>query len=571
MRPRTLHHGILGLALVATLVACGGGSGDDGPLAWPTTFSGNEDAVITGRLAGSGRSAGDVLTFTVSGQPSHGVLQLDPMLGTFTYTPDPDYNGEDGFFFAVDDGTTRSKPAKVSILLMAVDDPPELADIPPRSNAPDEYPTRVHVELREVDGDVISWSVSIADESIATVSFDSPSRTLRLRPRKIGSTTVTVMASDGTFTSSRQFEFEVLETTTRRFVATDSPEAVSLEIRNHAEVDVRFQLDISDQLLPGSIGDAIERIRRLPDLRPGEDLVFKIFRTVALRTERGHTLTERAWIHEPLTLINSIGFGYCDDVASAFGHLASAAGYDVRIWSLSGHVAPEVMLDGRWQMLDPDIGVYYADEHGTVLGVEDLAARPDLISSPAMRMDEVLKAEAAAYSEEVAQMYSSVENNIVWDFYTSPVDPTQFEFVLPPAGQMLIGGIWAPLPRDLVSGQEVAIAAQVKLELPAGWSGDLPSALVMIAAEGSGVLSAAGREYAIGSSELESLLRGFEFGRGEIQVVRSDTPLILTFLFNLGAAALRNENVIEIKSFNSGALSTVLVELNETNRLRVTP
>jgi hypothetical protein len=570
MLARGVTNGVFAVASVAALVACGNGSSAE-PIAEPASVSGDEDVVITGQLRGSGRRALDVLTFKVSSRPSHGALHVDPKLGLFTYLPHADYNGPDDFYFTVHDGRAGSKPAKVSVLLFAVNDPPELMDIPPRSNAADEYPTRVPVELRDVDGDVNSWSASIADESVATLSFDTQSRTLYLRPRKIGSTTVAVQASDGTFTSGDQFEFEVLEKTTRRNVVTASPEAVSLEIVNHAEVDVRFQLDINDQLLSGSIEDAIERIRRLPELRPGEDPVFKIFRSVASHTKRGYTLTENAWVHEPLTLINSIGFGYCDDVASAFGHLVRAAGYEVRIWSLGGHVVPEVLLDGRWQMLDPDIGVYYADEHGTVLGVEELATRPDRITDPAQRMDEVLKAEATAYSEELAQIYASVDDNIIWDYYTIPVEPTRFEFVLPSAGRVLIGGIWAPLPRDLVTGQEVAIAAQLRLELPAGWSGDLPSALVMIAAEGSGLVSAAGKEYAIGSPDLETLLHDFEFSRRHTRVIRSDTPLILTFLISPGAAAHDTENIVEIRSFNSGALSTALVELDETNRLRESP
>ncbi|MGE3600168.1 MAG: hypothetical protein AB7N70_31965 [Dehalococcoidia bacterium] len=62
--------------------------------------------------------------------------------------------------------------------------------------------------------------------------------------------------------------------------------------------------------------------------------------------------------------------------------MARAAGYEARVWGLSGHVVPEILVDGRWQMFDPDLAVYYKDESGAVAGVEDIVSRPDLITQP---------------------------------------------------------------------------------------------------------------------------------------------------------------------------------------------
>lgn len=561
---------LLAIITAALATACGGESNQP-PVASPASFVGEEDVVLVGKAVGSDPNSKDVLAFVVSSQPLHGKVQLDRSTGAFTYSPNSNYYGDDSLEFFVDDGKARSNAARITFSLAAVNDPPLLADIPPSSNAPDEYPTRISVDPRDVDGDVHDWSVSIGDDSVAAVNFDFESNAVVLRPRNLGQTTVTITASDGVFSSTKSFDFEVLQHTTRRHIAATDPAAVSLEIENRAEVDVEFRLNVNDRLMPGSIEDAIEMIGRASDLVSGEDLAFKIFRAVAQRSDRGFTLTENVWSHEPLTLLNSIGFGYCDDVASAFGYLASAAGYEVRVWTLGGHVVPEVLVDERWLMLDPDIGVYYVDEQGAILGVEDLAARPDLISSPAARRDEVLKDAAIAYSTELAQIYSSNTDNIVWDYYTSPVEPTQFSITLPPSARILMGGIWAPLPHDFISKQEVPIAANIRIELPAGWIGDLPSALVLVAAEGQGVVSVANQEYPIESLELAALLGEFESARGLVRVIRSDTPVVLTFLVNEIAARLGAENVVEIQSFNSGALSTRLIPLDAANRLLQSP
>ena len=59
---------------------------------------------------------GDNLLFTIVDDPSNGELgNVKPSTNTVTYTPDEDYSGEDNFTFIVNDGTSDSKEATVSI------------------------------------------------------------------------------------------------------------------------------------------------------------------------------------------------------------------------------------------------------------------------------------------------------------------------------------------------------------------------------------------------------------------------------------------------------------------------
>src|SRR5215207_7014719 len=59
---------------------------------------------------------GDDLSFTIVDDPSNGQLgNVNPSTNTVTYTPDEDYSGEDNFTFIVNDGTSDSKEATVSI------------------------------------------------------------------------------------------------------------------------------------------------------------------------------------------------------------------------------------------------------------------------------------------------------------------------------------------------------------------------------------------------------------------------------------------------------------------------
>ncbi len=60
---------------------------------------------------------GGSLTYTVATQPSHGNLTVTAP--DLTYTPTTNYNGADSFTFKVNNGTSTSAPATVSLTIMA--------------------------------------------------------------------------------------------------------------------------------------------------------------------------------------------------------------------------------------------------------------------------------------------------------------------------------------------------------------------------------------------------------------------------------------------------------------------
>ena len=71
---------------------------------------------------------GDALTCRPGDRPSHGTLTLNAN-GSFTYTPDANYNGADSFTYKANDGTADSNVATVSLTINPVNDAPVAADI----------------------------------------------------------------------------------------------------------------------------------------------------------------------------------------------------------------------------------------------------------------------------------------------------------------------------------------------------------------------------------------------------------------------------------------------------------
>src|SRR5690606_26647650 len=92
--------------------------GGNGPIAENDTFSIGEDGQLAvtglGVLENDSDLDGDSLTASLVTGPQHGTLEFAAD-GTFTYTPNADFNGIDGFSYRVNDGSMDSGVAAVTI------------------------------------------------------------------------------------------------------------------------------------------------------------------------------------------------------------------------------------------------------------------------------------------------------------------------------------------------------------------------------------------------------------------------------------------------------------------------
>ncbi len=100
--------------------------------------------------------------------------------------------------------------------------------------------------------------------------------------------------------------------------------------------------------------------------------------------------------HDPVKMVGVYGYGYCDDAARSLDQLARKAGLKSRVWELEGHVVSEVFYEGRWHMLDVDLGKTYRHPLGHLASVEEIARNPHWIADP-----------------DVRGVYASTENNVV--------------------------------------------------------------------------------------------------------------------------------------------------------------
>lgn len=121
-----------------------------------------DDSVTFDPLANdSDPNAGDTLTVTDISDPSNGTL-TDNGDGTYTYTPDPDYNGPDSVIYTVSDGNGGTDTATVTFNVAPVNDDPVAAD----DSDSTAFETEVQIDLLANDSDVDGDSLTVTSATV---------------------------------------------------------------------------------------------------------------------------------------------------------------------------------------------------------------------------------------------------------------------------------------------------------------------------------------------------------------------------------------------------------------------
>lgn len=139
---------------------------------------------------------GNPVTYTLVTSPAHGTLS--GTLPNLTYTPTTNYFGPDSFTFKVNDGSTDSNIATVSITVTPVDDNP--VAVGQTVTTPEDTPINIGLQVNNPDLDPLTHSY--AQPANGVVTGTGPTITYTPNPNYFGSDSFTFFVNNGSVNSN---------------------------------------------------------------------------------------------------------------------------------------------------------------------------------------------------------------------------------------------------------------------------------------------------------------------------------------------------------------------------------
>lgn len=178
--------GLLLASMLLSLTACGGSDNNNPPVFSSTEyrFTGNEDTVITGQVQATD-SDGDSINYNLASAASNGIFQLNSD-GSFRYTPNQDYFGNDEVKVSASDGKA-SATVTIYFTILNVNDAPVVVSSTVTVNS--EGITLGQINATDADNDPLTFSVVTPPETgdlildSATGSFEYTPDTLEFTDR----------------------------------------------------------------------------------------------------------------------------------------------------------------------------------------------------------------------------------------------------------------------------------------------------------------------------------------------------------------------------------------------------
>jgi VCBS repeat-containing protein len=182
---------------------------NDAPTAPPTgSVSTNEDTASAATAIGASDIDGDSLSYSqkVGASAAHGSVSFNNAAGTYTYTPNANYNGSDSFTIVVSDGNGGTAEQVVSVNVNAVNDAPTAPANGSVTTAEDSASAATSIGASDVDGDSLTYAQKVgAQAAHGSVSFNQAAGTYTYTPNANynGSDSFTIVISDGQLTTEQ--------------------------------------------------------------------------------------------------------------------------------------------------------------------------------------------------------------------------------------------------------------------------------------------------------------------------------------------------------------------------------
>ncbi|MGD9675355.1 MAG: Ig-like domain-containing protein, partial [Candidatus Bipolaricaulia bacterium] len=143
---------------------------NDAPTAVDRTETVSEDGSISGQFEGTDPD-GDPLTFALVTGPTHGTLvDIDPVTGTATYVPNPNYHGTETFTFTACDPSGACDTGTITLVVTPLNDAPEADD--QMGTVDEDGSLSLQLGGTDIDGDELTLVIASGPTHGTLVEFD---------------------------------------------------------------------------------------------------------------------------------------------------------------------------------------------------------------------------------------------------------------------------------------------------------------------------------------------------------------------------------------------------------------
>ncbi len=173
---------------------------NDAPTVVGSSQSTAEDTVLIGALSGSDID-GDSLSYLLVTDATNGIAVVNPD-GSYRYTPNADYNGDDSFSYKVNDGRVDSNIAIVTLTVTTVNDAP-VSSAGSLTTSQDVAGSGVLVAT-DIEGDALVFSIATQATDGVVVIDDAMTGAFTYTPNTgyAGNDSFSFRANDGTLDSN---------------------------------------------------------------------------------------------------------------------------------------------------------------------------------------------------------------------------------------------------------------------------------------------------------------------------------------------------------------------------------
>ena len=208
---------------------------NDAPAASNKTAVVGEDGTVGITLSGTDKE-NNPLTYTILGNPTKGTLSGSAP--SLTYTPGADKNGADSFTYLVNDGTSNSNMATVSITINPVNDAPVAAN--KTAITDEDVPVGITLSGTDKESNPLTYTI-LGNPAKGSLSGNAPNLTYTPGSDKNGPDSFTYRVNDGTLNSNTATVSITIN------AVNDAPVATAASVSTTEDVAVAIGLRGSDK------------------------------------------------------------------------------------------------------------------------------------------------------------------------------------------------------------------------------------------------------------------------------------------------------------------------------------